>query len=245
MLFAAYVFVTAVPATVVLATYVYSDRTRLAARLATRMHLDSATADLVRGVLGGAATHRFVSTLLALASVIVFGSGFGRTLQLIHARVWGVDVSASRLRDNERYFAVLVALVALITLYLLETTLDAGALSSPVIFAPLWGLAFIAYFVWAPHLLLHGKVRVADLLPGAVVIAVATLGLRLMAPIVLSRWLQGYSGNFGGFGIVLALFFWLLLFGSVVVAGAALAPPLASRRALLAGRGDAGPVRKP
>lgn len=54
----------------------------------------------------------------------------------------------------------------------------------------------------------------------------------------LAWWLTSYSTNYGGFGIVLAIFSWLVLFGTLVVVGAALSPPLAAQRDLLTG-GDA------
>ena len=82
MLFSAYVFITVIPATLVISTYVYRDPSRLADRLTGRLALGSSTSTLLHGVLVGAASHRLLSTVIAVANVVVFGTGYGRLLQL-------------------------------------------------------------------------------------------------------------------------------------------------------------------
>jgi uncharacterized BrkB/YihY/UPF0761 family membrane protein len=233
MLLGAYVFITVVPATLVIATYAYSSPTRLSDRLANRLDLDSSTSTLLHGVLVGATSHRLLSTVIAVGNVVVFGTGYGRILQLAHARAWRLDLGGSRLRDQERYFAVLVALVGFVTLWLVQTTQVSDGSTLGLLTAPLWLACFVAYFVWAPRLLLHHRVTAAQVLPGAVFVGLGFVALRFSSRVFLARWLAWYSTNYGGFGIVLAIFSWLVLFGTLVVIGAALSPPLAARRELL------------
>jgi len=243
MLLSAYVFITVIPATLVIATYVYSDPGRLSDRLVNRLNLGSSTSTLLHGVLVGASSHRLLSTVIAVANVVLFGSGYGRILQLAHTRAQRLDLGASRLRDHERYFAVLVALVGLVTLWLVQTTQVTDASTLGLLTAPLWLAGFVAYFVWAPRLLLHHRVTARQLLPGALFVAFGVVVLRLTSRVILARWLTWYSTNYGGFGIVLAIFSWLVLFATLVVVGAALSPPLAARRDLLTRNDASQPIR--
>jgi uncharacterized BrkB/YihY/UPF0761 family membrane protein len=231
MLLTSYIFITALPATVALATFVYNNPTRLADRLVARLHLDPSTSSLVHTVLSGASKHQLVATIIAVGDVVIFGSGFGRTLQLIYARVWHVDVTWSRLRDQERYLAVLAVLVGLMAVFLLETSRVSDGSALWLATMPLWLFALIAYFAWLPRYLLHRQIPIADILPGAAFAALGLVALRLASSLVLARWLKSYAKNFGAFGIILALFFWLLVIASLIVMSAALAPPFAGRRA--------------
>ena len=241
MLLGAYVFITVVPATLVIATYAYNSPSRLSDRLVNRLDLNPSTSTLLHGVLVGASSHRLLSTVIAVGNVVVFGSGYGRILQLAHARAWRLDLGASKLRDHERYFAVLVALIGLVTLWLVQTTQVADGSTAGLLTAPLWLACFVAYFVWAPRILLHHRVVAAQVLPGAVFVALGFVALRFTSRLFLARWLTWYSTNYGGFGIILAIFSWLVIFGTLIVVGAALSPPLAARRELLTG-GDPSKV---
>ena len=233
MLFTAYAFVTVIPATIALASSIYDDPAKIADRLVARLHLSGDTATLVHNVLVGAADHPFTATILAIGNLIIFGSGFGRTLQLIHARAWGVELPASRLRDQDGSFLVLTVFVFIVGAFLAQTVV-VGTGRVTYVTAPLWAAIVAGYFVWAPHHLLHRRVAARSLVPGAVLVALGLVALRVSSRIVLANWMNWYAKNYGGFGIVLASYFWLLLVGCVVVVGAALAPPLALRRNLLA-----------
>jgi len=76
------------------------------------------------------------------------------------------------------------------------------------------------------------------LVPGAVFTIVCLIGLRLASTLVLTRWLTSYSQSYGALGIVMAIFFWLIIGGTILVLAAALSPALAERRHLIAARPD-------
>ena len=97
-----------------------------------------------------------------------------------------------------------------------------------------WLAFLIAFFVWMPRLLLH-RVAARDLLPGAL-FTVSGLVLRLISGLLFTHWLNWYSTTYGAFGIVIAIFFWIILIGTVMVLAAALSPALARRRDLRAAR---------
>jgi membrane protein len=237
LLLATYFFLTIVPILVVEAGYVYSDPNALANRVERRLGLSGPTAELFRTVLVGAGEHRFLSVLLAILNLVVFGLGLGRVLQLAHARSWGIDLRGSQLIDQARYMSVLIALIGLVFLFVLETRLLQG--QSPWI-GRLLGIGWLGvltgFFVWAPRLLLHRRVSARDLLPGAVFTVLGLVALRLLSALVLVRWLDSYSRTYGALGIVMAIFFWIVVQATVVVVAAALSPALAERRDLIEAR---------
>jgi membrane protein len=237
LLLATYFFLTIVPILIVEAGYVYSNPTALATRIEHRLGLSGATAHLFSTVLVGAGEHRFVSVLLAVLNLVVFGMGFGRVLQLAHARSWGIDLRGSQLVDQARYVSVLMGMVGLTFLYVLQSRLLAG--QSPWIGWLLdiaWLAALTGFFVWAPRLLLHHRVSARNLVPGAVFTVLGLIVMRLVSTLLLVRWLESYSRTYGALGIVMAIFFWIIAEATVVVIAAAVSPALAERRDWIEGR---------
>ena len=51
---------------------------------------------------------------------------------------------------------------------------------------------------------------------------------------VMERWVDFYARDYGGFGVVMAIYFWLGFSSFVIVAAASLSPVLAERRGLRA-----------
>jgi uncharacterized BrkB/YihY/UPF0761 family membrane protein len=48
---------------------------------------------------------------------------------------------------------------------------------------------------------------------------------------VMQFWVDWYARDYGGFGVVLAIYFWILLSSGLIIWAAALSPALAQRRA--------------
>jgi membrane protein len=236
ILLAAYLFLTFLPAMVVIATYVSRDPHVVATRLITRLNLDGATARLVRDVLTGAGGEKLVATLIAVVSVIVFGLGIGQTLQLVYSRVWHLPEPKVGLAENIRYFIWLTVLVVGGALYVIELTLLKGAgSSSEWAFVPLWIAGLVVLLTWTPVFLLHRQITWRDALPGALVTSAGLLGLRLLSSTIFTNWLNWYGKYFGGIGIAIALLFWIALVTTVLIVGSAFAPAYAVRRAARTG----------
>jgi membrane protein len=237
VLLTAYIFITLVPAAVVMGSYMSHDPNAEADYVVNRLGLTGVTATFVHDLLTGANTNQLGATLLAVADVVIFGLGYGRVLQLAHARSWRLEFRKGLISDQARYAAVFLVLLGLVFLYLLESKLLAGE-PSWITWAlvPCWAVAFLAYFVWLPRLLLHGRVAVRDVVPGAILTVVALVGMRIFSSLLLVNWLKWYSKYYGGLGVVMALFFWLLIAASILVVAAALSPVLAERRNLLDAR---------
>ena len=233
VLLTAYIFISVLPVAVVMESSLAADPRALADHLVRRFSLTGAAATTTRSVLDGTSSNQAGAILFAIANVLVFGLGFGRVLQLAHARSWRMEVPKGMVTDQVRFASSLLALLGLVFVFLLETKLLAGQpgwISWALL--PLWGIAGVAYFVWMPRMLLHRQVTVRDVLPGAVLTVAALAGMRILSSFLLARWLVSYSRYFGSFGVVIALFFWLMVAATIMIVAAALSPALAERRSV-------------
>jgi len=233
VLLTAYFFVTALPAAIVMMSYVYSDQTELAERLTRRLDLSGDVKTMVDSVLTSAGGHQLGATLIAVADVLLFGMGFGRVLQIAHARSWRIDLGKPQFTDQFRYVGTLGIPLGLVLVYIVQTKELHGQPSwIGWVLVPVWLLVLCAYFVWMPQTLLHGRVAKRDVVPGALFTIIGLIGLRLLSALLFRHWLVWYGKYYGTFGIVMAMFFWIMLYAGVLVLAAALAPALAHRRDL-------------
>jgi membrane protein len=244
VLLTAYLFVTAFPAAVVMTSYVYSDALEAGDRLVNRLGLTGEPARLVHSVVAGTSGHQLGATLVAVANVFIFGIGFGRVLQVVHARAWKIDLGKPQFFDQARYVLTLLVPVGFLLLYIIQTRALHGQPSwIGWMLVPVWIVALVAYFVWMPRMLLHKRVSVRDILPGAVFTILGLAALRLISAILLRNWLVWYSKYYGSLGVAMAIFFWIALPAGVLVLAAAFSPALAHRRDLRhAQRQDAAAV---
>lgn len=73
---------------------------------------------------------------------------------------------------------------------------------------------------WTQHLLLAGRIAWSRLLPGAVLIGLGLVGLRLAATVVLSPAITSNYRQYGPLGIVFVILSWFVAFGVVLLGGA-------------------------
>ncbi len=240
VLLTAYFFLTLAPLLIIETSYVYKDPEALGRHLGHRLHLSGSTSHLLETVLAGTSGHKFSAAIIAVINLLFFGVGFGRVLQLAHSRSWGLDLRKNALVDQGTYYGILVALVAMSAVYVVQTR---ALRNSPSWVGWLldigWLALLIGFFTWAPWLLLHRQVEWQDVLPGAVFTIVCFVGLRIVSALVLKNWLNWYSKTYGALGIVMAIFFWLIIYSTVMVLAAALSPALAHRRDLRRARPEA------
>ena len=229
-LLALYVLIAILPALLVLEEYLDPHPAALARHIVHHYDLNAPTADLLRSVLSDTRAHELGSTLFAIAGALFFGLGFGRVLQLVHVRAWRISLPGKQ-SDHALYAAVLLGVYGLIFLLLLQLNeLKGSPWWVSLLLAGGWIAILIGFFVWAPWLLTHKRITRRDLLPGAVVTAVGLVALMVASRFVMQLWVNLYSEDYGGLGVVLAIYFWLGLSSAVIVMAASLAPALAQRR---------------
>jgi membrane protein len=231
-----YILVAVLPALLVMEEYLDPHPNALASQIVHHYRLNASTSELLHNVLGQGRSHELGSALLAIASALVFGIGFGRVLQLVHSRAWKLDLATGPF-DQVRYGAVLAGLYGLLLLLLLQ--LNEFHTSSTLIKALLgvgWVGFLTLFFDVAPCLLTHRQISRRDLLPGAVLTALAVVGLMIVSNFVMQFWVDLYARDYGGFGVVLAIYFWIAFSSAVIVGAASLSPALAARRSLRAER---------
>ena len=240
-----YILVAVLPALLVMEEYLDPHPNALAGQLVHHYKLNASTSELIHNVLGEGRSHELGSALLAIAGALVFGVGFGRVLQLVHSRAWRLDL-ATGLFDQIGYGAVLAGLYGLLMLLLLQLNeLHSGSALVKGLLGLGWVGFLTLFFDLAPWLLTHKQVSRRDLLPGAVLTALALVLLMVVSNFVMQFWVDLYASDYGGFGVVLALYFWLALCSGAIVWAASLSPALAARRSLRAEAGDAAPVPPP
>jgi membrane protein len=227
-----YVLVAVLPALLVMEEYLDPHPNSLANSIVHHYNLNAPTASLIHSVLGEGRSHELSSALLAIGGALFFGLGFGRVLQLVHARAWQLSLP-SKQADHALYGAVLVGVYGLILLLLVQLTELKG---SPgwvgAMLAIGWIGLLVAFFVWAPWLLTHKLIARRDLLPGAVLTAVGIVVLMLVSSHVMQFWVDFYARDYGGLGVVLAIYFWIAFSSAIIVWAASLSPALADRRNL-------------
>ena len=168
--------------------------------------------------------------LFAIAGALFFGLGFGRVLQLVHARAWQLPLVRGA-ADQARYAAVLLGLYGLIVLLLVQADELRGDPSWVGLTLALgWVGLLVLFFIWAPWILVHRMIAWRDLVPAAVLTGFALVVLVVVSRYVMQFWVDLYAKDYGGLGVVLAIYFWLALASGGIVWAASLSPALAERR---------------
>lgn len=229
-----YVFLAVIPALIVMEEWVERRPAALASHIVRQYHFSGATATLVRSVLVHGRAHEFQTAVIAIVGALAFGIGFGRVLQGVHVRAWGLTLPHHRLKEV-RHVVVLMAVYALLLVLVLQLG-ELPAVGAPpwVGFAliPVWAAVLVSFFTWAPRYLTYNLLTYRDVLPCAVLTAGGLIALMVASRYLLEWWVNWFALDYGGFGVVMSIFFWLAFNSTLIVWAASLAPALAERREL-------------
>ncbi|TXS44731.1 YhjD/YihY/BrkB family envelope integrity protein [Streptomyces sp. t39] len=155
------------------------------------------------------------TTAFGLAALAVFGLTFGSAVQTGYEKVW--DLPTARWHTMWRH-VVWLALLILFLMVFVNTPEPGSVVASAAAAVADLGGTFLFFWV-SQRLLLGGRVRWRALLPGAVLTALAMLGLRVFSQLVFSPLIASNAVTYGPFGTVLVVQSWLVGVGVVVYGG--------------------------
>jgi hypothetical protein len=178
-----------------------SDSNALADRLVSHLKLDDTTAGIVRDTFGSASSNALAATITVVLGFLIWGLGIGQIYQAVYARAWRIKVgSAADQGLFAIFFFVVTGAVAL-------SVVSAERLSETGWFVvlPVWLVASTVFWLWAPRFLLHRKIGLRALLPGALLASVVLGGAAATSPLYLGDSLDAGGRAFGSFGVVMTV----------------------------------------
>jgi membrane protein len=254
LILAALAFMLLVPALITLAAVVPLGRPGGAVTgFVRRIGLTPEAAHDLQQLFPTGTTVSATTTGLGLVLTVILTVRWPLALQRGYELVWGLP--SGGVRALWRPLAWLAGFLAIAA---------AAALLDPVLEGVAWLAAIlliglpvtVVWAWWTQYLLLAGRVPWTRLLPGAVLIGLGLVGLRLAATVVLSPGITSHYREYGPLGIVFVMLSWFVAFGVVMLGGALVGHfvavgPVRRRRApaVASPRGDeavdAGPGQSP
>jgi membrane protein len=217
------------PAALVAVAYFHpsgSDANVFAHRLVTHMNLTGSTASLVEGTFGSASANALAATLTVVVSFLVWGIGIGQIYQDVYARAWRLKVGS--IADQGLFAAFFFVLTGAIAL----SVVSAARLQTSgwLVLVPAWFFASTVFWVGVPYYLLHRKVSLRALLPGALLASFLLGGTIATSPLFVAAPLNANGKAFGSFGIVLTSIGYLFVLITMSLACAVFSPVWADWR---------------
>ena len=184
-----------------------SNDTPFARHLVSHLNLTGSTANLVEDTFGSASANKLAATITVLIGALLWGIGIGQIYQDVYARAWGIKVGAA---SDQALFAifffVFTAAVALVVVSGGEVR-DTGRL----LLVPAWLLGSIVFWLWAPRFLLHRRIGLRALLPGALLATFVLGGASATSPFFLPATVDANGKALGSFGVVLTMIGWFFI----------------------------------
>jgi hypothetical protein len=179
-----------------------SDSNALADRLISHLKLDDTTAGIVRSTFGSASSNALAATVTVVIGFLIWGLGIGQIYQAVYARAWRIKVGGSAADQGlfAIFFFVITGAFALAVVSS-ERLSETGWL----VVLPVWLVASTVFWLWVPRFLLHRKIGLRALLPGALLASVVLGGAAATSPLFLGDSLDASGRAFGSFGVVMTV----------------------------------------
>jgi membrane protein len=209
-----------------------------AERLVSHLRLHGATASLVQDTFGSASANRLAATFTVVIGFLVWGIGIGQIYQDVYARAWGIKVGS--VADQGLFAVFFFVLTGAIAL----TVVSAAQLHSAgwLVLVPVWLIASTAFWLWVPRFLLHRRIGLRALLPGALLASVLIGGTSAVSPLFLADPLNENGKTFGSFGVVTTIIGYVFVMFTMSLVCGVFSPVWASWRETERQRRDAGLV---
>jgi membrane protein len=199
------------PAALVFVAAIYApggDVNVFAQHLVNHLNLTGDTAKLVKDTFGSASSNALAASVATVVSFLLWGIGIGQLYQDVYARAWGVKVGSAA--DQGLYaifFFVFAAALALVVVAQAEL----GDIGRWAVLVPVWLLGSLVFWLGVPHVLLHRKIGLRALLPGALLATIVLGGTAATSPLFLSATFTANGKAFGSFGIVVTVIGYLFV----------------------------------
>ena len=202
------------------------DTNVFAEHLIDHLNLTGATASLVHDTFGTASSNALAATIGVVISFLLWGIGIGQIYQDVYARAWGIKVGS--LADQGLFaifFFVFTGAVALLVA-------SSAALHAAgwLVLVPVWLVGSTVFWLWVPRLLLHRKVGLRRLLPGALLATVVLGGAAATSPLFLAAPLNANGRIYGSFGVVITFIGYMFIMITMSLVCAVFSPVWANWR---------------
>ena len=155
------------------------DENAFAERLIAHMNLDGSTASLVSDLFGTTSNNLLAASVTIVIGFLVWGLSVGQQYRDLYARAWRIDVgSAADQVLFAIWFFVFSGVIALMAV-------SASELRAEGWFAllPAWIAGSLIFWLWTPRFLLHRKISLRSLLPGALLATFVVAGTIATSPL--------------------------------------------------------------
>ncbi|HKC23040.1 MAG TPA: hypothetical protein VKB64_11065 [Gaiellaceae bacterium] len=217
------------PAALVFVAYFHpskSDANLFAERLITHVKLTGDTATLVSGTFGSASANALAATITVVVTFLLWGIGIGQIYQDVYARAWRIEVGS--ITDQGLFAVFFFAFTGAIAVAVVSAaTLRAHGWIALV---PAWLIGSTAFWLFVPFFLLHRKIGLRALLPGALLASIVLGGAIATSPLFLSAPLNANGKAFGSFGVVLTVIGYVFVMITMSLVCAVFSPVWASWR---------------
>ena len=190
------------------------------------MRLDGKTASLVRDLFGTTSNNILAATITIVIGFLIWGLTIGQLYQDLYARAWRVEVSAA---IDQVLFAIYFVVLSGVVGLMLGTASELQS-AGWLVALPAWIGGSVIFWVWTPRFLLHRKISIRLLLPGAVLATFVLGGTLATSPFWIGPTLNQDAKAFGSFGVVLGLFAYILIAITLTMVCAVFAPVWAEWR---------------
>jgi len=203
-----------------------SDANAYAQRLIDHLKLHGSTATLVQGTFGSASSNALAATITVVITFLLWGIGIGQIYQDVYARAWGLTVGSPA--DQGLFAIFFFVLTGAIAVSIVSAAHFRN--TGWIVLVPLWLIVSTAFWLWVPRFLLHRRIGVRALLPGALAASIVIGGTVATSPLFIAAPLNANGKAFGSFGVVLTLIGYVFVLITISLVCAVFSPVWASWR---------------
>ena len=202
------------------------DENAFAERLIAHMNLDGSTASLVSNLFGTTSNNLLAASVTIVIGFLVWGLSVGQQYQDLYARAWRIEVGSAA---DQVLFTIWFFVFSGASRWWPSRRRSSGP-QGWFVLLPAWIAGSLIFWLWTPRFLLHRKIPLRSLLPGALLATFVIAGTIATSPLWIGPTLNQNANAFGSFGVVIGLFAYILIVVTISMVCAVFAPVWAEWR---------------